>query len=377
MFSKKYITVIILFVLFIPFIDKVLNLSATFFAYESENEKRTLSKEPEVNLNFLDGYPKQYEAYFNDHFMCRNFLIDQYNQLRLKVLKESPVPQKCYIGTNDWLFLNNYDYNRAHKRNLSDKDLSGFLTEFERRKTILKEQNCSLYVYIIPPKIQLYPEYKGKINSDDPAQGMQLEAYFKKNSDIPVTYLLPTLLEGKDKNAPFLFLTSDNHWSDYAAFVAYQKIIKDLKKDFPKLNAIGQKDLVSHDDVIGGGNIAIMMGANNYFKEHRHYIDVAHPQATKVEQKEYVIPDYAEMKDEYELQFENKNKDLPRLLLIRDSFGTFIIPFLSESFSHSTCIFDAWKYRLNEDIFKNEKPQIVIYLIYEPLLLNILDDLKK
>ncbi|HSH66680.1 MAG TPA: hypothetical protein VLB84_13025, partial [Bacteroidia bacterium] len=101
------------------------------------------------------------------------------------------------------------------------------------------------------------------------------------------------------------------------------------------------------------------------------------PQATKVEQKEYVIPDYAEMKDEYELQFENKNKDLPRLLLIRDSFGTFIIPFLSESFSHSTCIFDAWKYKLNEDIFKNEKPQIMIYLIYEPLLLNILDDLKK
>ena len=46
--------------------------------------------------------------------------------------------------------------------------------------------------------------------------------------------------------------------------------------------------------------------------------------------------------------------------------------FLVESFSHTTLIFDAWRYKLNENIVEKEKPNVVIYILWEPKLENII-----
>lgn len=372
---KKYLSVIFLFVLFIPFIDKAFNISDTIFKYES-NEKRALEKMPDVNINYLDGFPKLYEQYVNDHFMCRNFLIDQYNNMRVKLFRESPVPNKAYIGLDDWLFLNNYQYNMSHKVELSEQQLKDFVEELRRRRDFLKQQNCSLYVYIVPSKIKVYPEYGGRKVPSAPSQGAAIEAYVKKNSDLPVTYLLPTLLNGKKKGAPLLFYKTDNHWSNYGAFVAYTKIMEDMKKDFPTLMPLTVDDLVSKHDTANGGNAAQMMGAQSYFKEYHHRLEVAKYHSVEGEKKGYPFTGDFD-KNDFEKQYDHENKALPSVLFIRDSFSGSLIPYISESFSHSTFIFDVWRYQPNEEIIKNEKPSAVVYVIYEPLLLNLLDHSKK
>ena len=55
-----------------------------------------------------------------------------------------------------------------------------------------------------------------------------------------------------------------------------------------------------------------------------------------------------------------------------DSFGSYFIPFLSENFSHSTYLFDSWRYGLNDSIINIEKQDIVIYEIFESNLKNLL-----
>src|SRR3569832_2106789 len=146
MFSKKYISVGILLILFLPFIDRVFNLTEKLIKYKS-NEQRTLRQLPEVDVNYLDGYPKLYEEYFNDHFTCRNFFIDQYNTMRVKLFKQSPIPDRAYIGKNGWLYFHNYFHNVRQKVDFSDSQMNLIMKELEKRRDNLREQNCSLYVY--------------------------------------------------------------------------------------------------------------------------------------------------------------------------------------------------------------------------------------
>ena len=49
-----------------------------------------------------------------------------------------------------------------------------------------------------------------------------------------------------------------------------------------------------------------------------------------------------------------------------------LYPLLSEEFSRTVRIFDAWQYKLNEDIIEKEKPDIVILLALEANLRNLL-----
>lgn len=360
---------IILFILFIPCLDEIFHLSDTYMKHSS-TEKRALSKRPDFNINFLDGFPKAYENYYNDHFMCRDFFIEQYNALRVNYFHQSPIPDKAYIGKHNWLYLQ--DYTEEYKKQpFSEKQMKQITDELKRRQDFLKQQNCSLYVYIVPTKLKVYPEYAGWMAPYEPNHGMQLETYIRENSDLKCSYLLPVLLKEKSPANPFLFLTSDNHWSDHAGFKASRKIIEDIRRDFPELTPLSEDSVTANQSITKGGNIAEMMGVPFYFMESRCFVKVITPHAKKEEQKEYSAP--SDFEGDYELQFNTEEKKLPSALFIRDSFCGAMIPFLSESFSHTTFIFDKWNYGLNESIIKNEKPQLVIYVIYEPLLFNLLD----
>ena len=77
---------------------------------------------------------------------------------------------------------------------------------------------------------------------------------------------------------------------------------------------------------------------------------------------------------EYEHRFKNLTiKNGCRIVIIRDSFGTQIMPFMVESFDESVFIFDAWQYKLNEHIIDAVKPDIVLFLMVETHLEKILN----
>ena len=75
----------------------------------------------------------------------------------------------------------------------------------------------------------------------------------------------------------------------------------------------------------------------------------------------------------FEADREIENSKLPKALIISDSFGGMIFPFVSESFSRTVRIFDSWQYKLNEDIVNAEKPDICILIMHETILHNFFD----
>ena len=69
------------------------------------------------------------------------------------------------------------------------------------------------------------------------------------------------------------------------------------------------------------------------------------------------------------------NSKLPKLLMLRDSFGNALIPSLSERFSRSVFL---WTHSIDRAVVEQEKPDIIILEIVERNLDHLLgDDLYK
>ena len=83
--------------------------------------------------------------------------------------------------------------------------------------------------------MNVYPEHlprtvfkKGETSRYDQITGLD------SDPEINMIGLKETLLEHK-KDKYLLFQKTDDHWTDYGAFLGYQAIMKRVEKDFPEL----------------------------------------------------------------------------------------------------------------------------------------------
>jgi hypothetical protein len=373
MFSKKAISAIFLSILLLPFILSSLNIPALFSSGKTNTENRNLAKKPEININVLDGYPTQYSDYYNDQFPFRNILLQAYTDIKIRCFDESPVPDKVIIGKDYWLFyklgeLGLYDGSKK----LSDSSLHVYLNELLRRKKYLDQRNCSMYLYIIPAKMVVYPEYfrKDIQRYSEQTEGQQLAEYIKKNSDVHITYLLSALQQAKSPDSPILYYKTDTHWNDYGAFIGCRAIIKQISGDFPNLKPLSEKDMTEKDTEYNTGNLSVMMRVQDYYAEKKPMVYPKKRLAVVAPNQNYPPPDnYL-----YPWLFQRGTPDttLPSALVIGDSFMAASMGFLAESFNHTAFIWDEWQYKLNENIVDRLKPNVVIYIMWEPELENVI-----
>lgn len=66
------------------------------------------------------------------------------------------------------------------------------------------------------------------------------------------------------------------------------------------------------------------------------------------------------------------DESFPKMLLLRDSYAHHTIEYLPAYFSESLYIWDNWKYMLNEDIIEIEKPDVVIFMLFEGFIHRLL-----
>jgi alginate O-acetyltransferase complex protein AlgJ len=376
MFSKKITVYIFLFVFFIPVIDGILNISGKILPDRKSTENRALAAKPDIDLTALDFFPAKYEKYYNDHFTYRNQLISEYEYFKAVWFNVSPMPEKVIIGNRGWLYnvegeLNTY----IGSNRLSDSALAVLLNEFKFRKEYLQQRNCSMYIYIIPTKYVVYPEYLEtdikRVNEQ--SIGAQVAEYMTKHSDIPTTYLLPALLKAKNRSNPKLFCYTDTHWTEYGAYVSYKGIINQLRSRYSQLKVMNENEITTKDTLDSGGNLALMLNMETYFREPTHMMKVIKPKAVIGKKHNYPLPPGFADSNAFERQ-RDCNNNMPRVLVINDSYMLKMLPFFAEDFSHTTCIFDGWRYGRNESIVNTEKPDIVVYLICETLVQNILNN---
>lgn len=368
-FRAGLLAAIFVIIIFFPLLNKSLAL-----VKDSENtENRAPAEMPELNISYLDGFPKKYDKYYSDNFSLRQLLIKSYNYLNLLVFKKSPVPE-VIIGNNGWLYLGGIENDIYTGKNpLTQTELEEFRLELEYRKRYLEQKGIKFYVLIAPVKATIYPEYMAmnSFRKRTLSWGEQLHAYLKTNSNLNVPDVVTTL-ESK-KNIGNLYSKIDNHWNARGAFYIANHTLSNIASQLPGVDTLQINHFYSERSVTTHGNISGMLSNCTFFNDTSvHLTPVGGFKSVKGIKTGYPVTPNFPYVNEYEEVRLNKDSSKPRLLIISDSFGGAIFPYLAESFSKTTKIFDGWQYKLNEEIIEKEKPDVVILIMLESNMRNLL-----
>ncbi len=356
-------------ILVLPFADSLFE-----FIPEMENkENRALKAKPEFDITNLDGFPQEYDKYYSDNFNLRNQFVLLNSKLKLQTFNVAPVKGKAFIGNDGWMYITKHQMSTYQGKNMVNAtELKEYYDIFEYRKNFLDSIGCKYYVVIAPMKTSIYPEFLplSKRLTNQETLTDQIVNLLDTVSGITVIDLRTTLKNAK--GSVRMFHKTDNHWNDYGSFIAYQEIMKVLSDDFPSLIANDISNFQIDSTTVNGLALTNMMGIYEGVYENKITCkSINEPKSKAGKKSDYPVTPYFGYPSAYEMVYETKNDSLPKLLLIRDSFGRTLIPYLSEHFSKSVYIFDSWHHEFNKEIVLNEKADIYIQLVLEMFIPNI------
>ena len=360
--------------LFLPWVAEVFPI----FPVVANTENRPLKSLPEFSINTLDSFPVEFDEYYSDHFTLRNLMLKLNSKIQFHWFNLAPHRGKAFIGKQGWMYLIKDEMDLYEGKNICTKDkIQRFVDVVNYRKHILDSLNSKYYLVVIPIKATVYPEFLplSKSNPGSFTLTDQVVEALSRESAVKVIDLRDTLRNHKNEQP--LFYKTDNHWNEYGAFIAYRAIMEVMAKDFPSLETRELSDFIVDTIETNGKGLTNMMGLIDEVNEMEITLTPRfQKKAVEGVKSQYPVPDYFPYKNAWEQVYVTGDSSLPKLLVIRDSFGGALIPFLDDHFSKSVFIFDGWQHNLNEDILYHEKPDIYIQLVVEALLINLPENSK-
>jgi alginate O-acetyltransferase complex protein AlgJ len=373
----KYIltTPIFLIILLFPTANSYLKLINNDI---SKIEKRKPNKEPEFDISYLDPFPNEYEKYYDDNFGLRKLYLKAFNFINYKYFRRS-ASTKTTIGKNNFIFLrDSYLPSISDTTRFDKQTLATFRKKIKARNKYYKSKGIDWYLIIAPGKATMYPEMI-------PDQYSKNEGYFnrteqlmnslkKHNLDSNVLYLKDSLYKHKKSNP--LYYRIDHHWNKLGAFYGAKSILNLIRKNNPQIpNHTKIRNYKITWETITYGNLTSAYGGFKFIEDSSAIIEPINKQLIikKGKKRNYKAPKYFAYKWAYEYVKKSNFKGLPKALIIRDSYSKSLIPFLSTGFSESIYIWDAWKYKINEKIVNDYKPDIVLTIMVETKLEQLLE----
>lgn len=368
-FHDRILTVLFLVILFLPVSMAALPHEATQDGLE---EKRRLTEKPHFpdGLDETKAFPRHFESYFNDHFRMRGLLIRAHNRLKIKLLKQSP-QKDVLMGREGWLFYarNNLLEDFFGLEPFSKKDLITRQRLLEAKRDWLKSHGIPYVFVVAPNKQSIYPERmpEGYDHFQKSSRLDQFLRHMQSHSDVVIVDLRHDLVAGKS-NGP-LYFSTDTHWNEKGTFIAYRRIMNvlhDMYKD-PQLAPRAHEDYRSVAASRGGGDLAKMLGIQDEIEEN---YDRLEPEFTPCGKEErlytYLNHDWTPFPEPVAYNCPNARL---RLVMLHDSFGKWLRPYVVEHFRRSVFI---WQHALPGKIFKavmlKEKPDIVVEEIVERMI---------
>ena len=214
-----------------------------------------------------------------------------------------------------------------------------------------------------PDHITVYPETApdslAGLHSDVSRLTQFIEA-LKGSEKLTFIDLRTPLLEAK-KTAPYrLYNKTDTHWNELGAYYAYREIMNVISADFPAAAPDPLDDFDVFTKEVSGGDMANFLNADlNTVTEEGVYVRAKNGLQSGIS-KDYSMNFANTWFSDYH-EFSTDNKELPTMIMFRDSFSTNLMSFLAEKFSYSV-FYNMWEYPDDYDLIKELQPD---YLIIE------------
>ncbi len=368
---KYNLLVVFLLLILLPMVNGKLGI----WEFERKDENRVFKDSVNFSLDTYDQFPSECEAYVNDNFSLRSPMLDFYHYFKFRYFNVSPHPNKTIIGSDNWYFMAKKDKELFEgKHNFSTEELALFKEEWQQRSAYYDSMNIKPYWLICPIKYHIYPEKlpfnvsrQNKVKRVD-----QLKEYL--HQDFPDLIIDPTEALVSLKDSAKLYYQLDNHWNFNAGAIASKLLIDRIKSDYPEHEVRDITHFKWKDTIMQTGIHYRVLGVD-YLSEQERFPLIDNQISTEAEKYDFPPIKGFPYKWQYERRFTNKSDSSGlRVLVIRDSFGKQLMPFLKEPFAETVFIFDSWKYGRNREIIETVKPDIIIYISLESYIDHIIEE---
>lgn len=314
---------------------------------------------------FPADFPAAFEAWFDDRFGLRRSLIRWHNLLKLRVLGVSPIP-RMIVGEDGWQFIGYDDYVEGYRgtRPFPPALLEAWGRSIQFKSRWLAKHGIRYVFAVAPSKSTIYPErmpaHLGVVS--ERRRHDELLDHLRAHTDVATVDLRPALLAAKDRYAVPLYYPHGSHWNDLGAYVAARELVRAVRRWIPGLaiTPLCHYDVRVHED-----------GGDDTWASRLYVDDVFSQTWVRLVRARAPFFKAVELgRDEGQvLSFDNERADLPRAVLLRDSFGTAIAPLLAPHFAHLRCF---WQWYMDPEALPGAileaQPDVVIDLVVERLL---------
>lgn len=283
----------------------------------------------------LREWPKEFDAWFGDRFAFRKTLIGMHSLLYMRSLHQSP-NDRFLVGKDGWVFRSDVRYieNYRSTEMMSRERMEEWRSNLQAKQDFLSERGINYVFMFAPQKSTIYPEYLPDwLTRVGPESRMdQLLEYLAANSSVRVLDLRPALLAAKEREQVYFPLGS--HWNDLGAFAAYEVLGRRLREWYPQFEIKTRGSMAKGlhprlgDDLSYGLYLKGWQTQENPILRH---MDRKHPRPKINDLGSGVIS----------VTFSDGPPDAPRAVLLRDSFGDYLGPYLAPHFSRLTLIVSA------------------------------------
>jgi len=337
-------------------------------------------KFPEERSGFED-FTSAMDRYLDDHFGFRNVLA--LLELRWSTLvAKKPVVQSVLFGRNGWLFYADDDAMTQYRNllPLMKEQSIDLVKKIREQHEFCRNKGIRYLLLVAPNKISIYPEHKPSWLTAREAPNLmdQLVTSLRNETDVPVVDLRRVMLEFKQesvygKDYP-LYWKTDTHWTRMGAFLACKGTIDTLRKWFPKVPEINYSNVKTKIGFRNGGDLAKMVGMDQNVVEVSPVLNPKQSAAAKEIEIPMSYKSLYALKGDSDPRFliaESWNRELPKAVMFRDSFGNALTSLLSEHFSRIVYRWHFLKtFHFDIDLIDRESPDVVIYQVVERSLIQ-------
>lgn len=223
--KNRYIIIPFLIIIFTFF---VFNIAFPDKEY-SKVENRTLSKRPSLEKVEGKKFSKEYEDYYNDQFVFRDFLIGV-NTVTDYILNKTEVGN-YYVVDDNWIlgkFPNVFNENRLNR----------YSNAINKLANVGKSEGKDVYFAMTPHKTNvlkhIYPKYIETSSIDKNIKGFE----DKLNKEV-VNYIeMDDYMMNKfnKRELESMYFKTDHHWNGKGAFEGFKRIIEELDLDISSEN---------------------------------------------------------------------------------------------------------------------------------------------
>lgn len=381
---------ILIFLVFIPIIMRTYGIKGSFFMWlfclfiiapgistvlKSDVSILVYENRPAFNREKLSGsrikdLPQNTTSYINDQFGGRQAFTTSWNMLRITTFNQTNINSPVVVGKNGWLFYVAEGVREMveNKHPISTDSLALMCAVLDERNDWLKLHGIDYYLVIPPLSHTMYKEnlpnslhLRNKESKLD-----QFINYAKQHSKTKIIDLRIPLFIAKKKEKRPLYYNVDSHWNLLGAWYGYNYIMQEIRKDHPEFETpTSLSNYMWIKEQTNEGDLAKLLAMNNFLLRNE-LIPIP-----KQGYKARLVPSqsYASYVSIHEaITYEQDNKKLPKLCMNRDSYTNFLIPYMSEHFSRSVYL---WTPLFNAEVFKEEKPDIVVSEMLERFILDL------